>query len=272
MDFAERYGPWAVVAGASEGVGAAFAGALGARGVDVVLVARRRQALDEVAAGIRRDSGVETRTLAVDLAMPDASAAIADATSDVDVGLLVCCAGADPSYQPFLAQPAGTAVAMVHRNCVVPVQLCHRFAGPMAERGRGGIVLLGSGAGLAGAPNMVVYGATKAFDMLLAEALWAELRDQGVHVLGLVLGETDTPALRRLRADRGLPVDADRPLDGAATAEQVVTAALEHLADGPVHHMGALGDAQRYLGGLPRDEAVRFMTRASTATMGADGT
>ena len=76
---------------------------------------------------------------------------------------------------------------MIQRNCVVPVQLCHHFAGPMARRGRGGIVIFGSGAGFAGGPNMVAYGATKAFDMVFAEALWTELHDRGVDVLGLIL-------------------------------------------------------------------------------------
>ena len=141
----------------------------------------------------------------------------------------------------------------------------------MTEHGRGGIVLVGSGAGFAGAPNMVVYGATKAFDLLLAEALWAELHDRGVDVLGLVLGETDTPALRRLRQRRGLPVDPDAPLAGAASVDEVVFGAIEHLADGPVFVVGeVLAAAQRHLGGLPRDEAVRLMIQASASTMGGD--
>ena len=93
---------------------------------------------------------------------------------------------------------------MVHRNCVVPMQLCHHFAPAMVERRRGGIVLFGSGAGLAGGPNMVAYGATKAFDMVFAEALWSELHDKGVDVLGLILGKTNTPALRRLEHTRGI--------------------------------------------------------------------
>ena len=123
-----------------------------------------------------------------------------EATADVEVGLVAYCAGADPNYEPFLANPVETALALVRRNCAVPVQVCHHFAGPMVARGRGGIVLVGSGAGLVGAPNMVAYGASKAFDMVMGEALWAELHDEGVDVLSLVLGVTDTPALRRLLA------------------------------------------------------------------------
>ncbi|MDT5107091.1 MAG: hypothetical protein QOI25_4604, partial [Mycobacterium sp.] len=87
--------------------------------------------------------------------------------------------------------------------CTVPLQLCHHFAQPMVARGTGGIVVLGSGAGFAGAPNMVAYAATKAFDMVFAEALWSELNGKGVDVLGLILGKTDTPALRRLKPNWG---------------------------------------------------------------------
>src|SRR4051812_31874568 len=163
--FASRYGPWALVAGASEGVGAAFARAVAERGVNVVLLARRQTVLDEVAAAISRDTGVETRAVAVDLAGRDAMASVMDATKGLELGLVMYNAGADPNYAPFLDHPVETALAMVHRNCVVPMELCHRVAGPMAARGRGGIVLVSSGAGLVGAPNMVAYAATKAFDM-----------------------------------------------------------------------------------------------------------
>ena len=141
MTFVESYGPWAVVAGASEGVGAAFAAAVAREGVNVVLLARRQGVLDEVAARIREESGVEARAVAVDLAAPSAMETVADATSDLDVGLLMYCAGADPNYQPFLANPVEVATAMVHRNCTVPVEMCHHFAGPMAARGRGGIIV-----------------------------------------------------------------------------------------------------------------------------------
>ena len=139
-EFAERYGPWAVIAGGSEGVGAEFAGELAERGINVVLLARRQAALDDVAAAIRDDTGVEVRTVAVDLADDDAVASIVAATDDIDVGLLMYCAGADPNYRPFLAEPIGSALSMVQRNCVVPMQLCHHFARPMVARGAGSIV------------------------------------------------------------------------------------------------------------------------------------
>jgi short-subunit dehydrogenase len=162
------------------------------RGLNVVLLARRRAVLDEVAAEIRRATGVDTRTVALDLAGPDATAEVVAATADLDVGMLMYNAGADPRYERFLANPVEPALGMVQRNCVVPLQLCHHFGPAMVARGRGGIVLVSSGAGLVGGPNMVAYGATKAFDIVLAEGLWAELHGSGVDVLSLVLGATDT--------------------------------------------------------------------------------
>src|ERR1700759_3895674 len=102
MTFVEKYGPWALVAGASDGVGAAFAEGLAERGLNVVLLARRQAVLDEVASGIADRTGVQTRTLAIDLAAGDAAARVAKAPADSEVGFLVDCAGADPNFQPFL--------------------------------------------------------------------------------------------------------------------------------------------------------------------------
>src|ERR1700751_393028 len=99
VTFATKYGPWALVAGASDGVGAAFAAGLAERGVNVVLLARRQAVLDQVAAEIESRTSVQTRTLAIDLSQPDAASAIASATSDLDIGFLVYCAGADPNYE-----------------------------------------------------------------------------------------------------------------------------------------------------------------------------
>ena len=260
-----------LIAGGSEGVGAEFAKGLAERGINVVLLARRQAALDEVAAAIRDDTGVEVRSLAVDLADDDAVASIVAATDDIDVGLLMYCAGADPNYRPFLAEPIDSALSMVQRNCVVPMRLCHHFAGPMVARGAGAIVLVSSGGGLIGAPNMVAYGATKAFDMVMAEALWAELHEQGVDVLGLVLGLTDTPALRRLMVERGQLASVDDPVSGAASAATVAAGAIANLGNGPTW---IAGDDVRagfeHLGAMPRNDAVRLMVQVAGRTMGSD--
>jgi uncharacterized protein len=271
VTFADKYGPWALVAGASDGVGAAFAEGLAERGVNVVLLARRQAMLDKVAAGIGARTDAQTRTLAVDLADHDATSVIATATADLDIGFLVYCAGADPNFEPFLDNPIEIAEAMVHRNCVVPMQLCHHFAPAMVDRGRGGIVLFGSGAGLAGGPNMVAYGATKAFDMVFAEALWTELHDKGVDVLGLILGKTNTPALRRLEHSRGhLSSEDEAPAD-AASVEQIIAEAFENLTNGPTVMAGDMMRlAAQMLGSLTRNEAVNLVTQAQAAVMGGE--
>ena len=271
MTFASKYGPWAVVAGASDGVGAAFAEGLAQRGVNVVLVARRLPLLDEVAAGIADRTGVQTRTLAIDLAQHEAASQIASATADIDVGFLVYCAGADPNFEPFLANSIETAEAMVHRNCIVPMQLCHHFAPAMVDRGRGGIVIFGSGAGLAGGPNMVAYGATKAFDMVFAEALWSELHDKGIDVLGLILGKTNTPALRRLEHSRGVLGSEDEAPSDAASVDEIISEAFENLANGPTVMAGdMMRAAAPMLASLTRNEAVNLMAQAQAAAMGGD--
>jgi uncharacterized protein len=238
--FADQYGPWAVIAGASDGVGAAYAREMAERGVNVVLLARRRELLDEVAQSIRDDFDVQTRVLAVDLAGADAAAKVIDLTSDLEVGMLMYCAGADPRYEPFLDNSAEFAVSLVQRNCVVPLELCHHYAEPMVRRGQGGIVIVCSAAGLVGMLHMVAYGATKAFDIVMAEGLWAELHDKGIDVLGLVIGATDTPAFRRLLVKRGQLSSADdgQPLPGVVTAKDTAAEAVENLKNGPTWFVG----------------------------------
>jgi len=271
MTFATKYGPWALVAGASDGVGAAFAAGLAERGVNVVLLARRQAVLDQVAADIGSRTSVQTRTLAVDLAQPDAASVIAAATKDLEIGFLVYCAGADPNYQPFLGNPIAAAEAMVQRNCMVPMQLCHHYAPAMVDRGSGGIVIFGSGAGLAGGANMVAYGASKAFDMVFAEALWAELHDKGVDVLGLILGKTNTPALRQLEYSRGQIGSPDAMPDGAATVNEVIAEAFENLTNGPTCMAGdMMRGAEQMMATLTRNQAVQLFAQAQAATMGPD--
>jgi short-subunit dehydrogenase len=120
---------------------------------------------------------------------------------------------------------------------------------------------------------MVAYGASKAFDMVMAEALWAELRGSSVDVLGLVLGVTDTPALRRLLARRGVLADPDdtSPIPGAATADDVAAEAIANLSNGPTWFVGEeLREGVKHLGAMPRRDAVEAMCQAASV-MGSDG-
>ncbi|CAM3277703.1 short-chain dehydrogenase [Mycobacterium intermedium] len=268
-EFADKYGPWAIIVGASDGVGALFAERVAVNGVNVVLVARRRHVLEEVAAGIGERTGVATRTLAVDLTAPDAANVIIDNTADLEVGMLVYCAGGDPNYQPFLANPVSAGEALLRRNCLVMMQLCHHYAAPMVGRGRGGIVNFTSGAALAGGPNMVAYGATKAFDLVFTEGLWTELHAKGVDVLALVLGKTDTPSLRQLEYRRGQISSMDEVPKGAVPAAGVIDDAFDNLANGPTLMVGPeMRMAAEVFKSLSRNEAVNLVMQASAAMMG----
>jgi len=226
-----RYGPWALVTGGSEGVGRSFALQLAEAGLSVLLVARRAEPL-EATADECRSYGVEARTLVLDLARPDAAAELAAAAADLEVGLLVCNAGADTSGRSFLEAGLDEHHAVIDLNLTVPLGLVHHFAPLMRDRGRGGIVLLGSRASEVGSVRHTVYGGAKSFVRNFAEGLWLELRDSGVDVLCLVLGLTRTPAMDRV----GMRLDV--PGLEAADPDDVVREGLAHLSDGPVHVIG----------------------------------
>jgi hypothetical protein len=180
--FASRYGPCALVAGASEGIGRSFARELAAAGLHLVLVARRAPPLDALGNELRDAHGIDVRTVACDLAEAGAAETIAGACRGLEIGLLVYNAAAS-SVGRFLDTPLDTHLRAIHVNARGPVLLAHAFAGPMAERGRGGIVLMSSLTAFQGTPLVSTYGATKAFNLILAEGLWSELAEHGVDVL-----------------------------------------------------------------------------------------
>lgn len=222
------YGPWAVIAGGSEGVGAEFATQLADDGFNLLLVARKPGPLDATAEACR-GRGVEVRTLALDLTSEHAVAELTAATSGVEVGLLVYNAGANSYGEPFTRGELSGHQGVIDLNITTMLALVHHFAQPMKERGRGGILLVGSLAGYVGASNEAIYGAVKAFGRIFAEGLWVELREHGVDVLELVLGVTRTPAMERVGLDFDLPgLHVSEPAD-------VAREGLAHLADGPVH-------------------------------------
>ena len=255
-EFAERYGPWAVVAGASDGTGSALAEAIGARGVNVVLVARRAAVLHEVAGRL----DVETRVVPLDLSTEGAADALLAATDDLDVGLFVYNAGADSHNTRVLETSLDDWQAMVRRNCTTVLGTSYRYGSRMLERGHGGVILVTSGAAFAGGSHIAVYAATKAFDLVLAEGLWAEWHDRGVDVLSLVLGATDTPALRRSLEIHGGDFGA------LADPADVARDALDHLADGPTWQFGFPDpEGGSPFGALPRRQAVELMSQGSQA-------
>lgn len=236
MSFRQRYGPWAIVAGASEGTGRAFARAIAAEGVACLLVANSGP-LDQTAEEIRRDFGVDCRTAHIDLARPEAFGEIVAAASGLEVGLYVANAGADPYGVGFHDRPVADWLDLIRINVTTTVEACHHFGGLMRERRRGGLLLVNSGACYGGGGQLAIYTAAKAFQLNLSESLWSELRPYGVAVLTLVLGKTDTPAYHRLQARKGAPSSSD-----LAPAEAVAALGLARLAHGPVCNWG-LDDA-----------------------------
>ncbi|WP_327349176.1 SDR family NAD(P)-dependent oxidoreductase [Streptomyces sp. NBC_01321] len=250
------YGPWAVVAGGSEGVGASFAHRLADAGINLVLVARKpgplRQTADEV-----RAKGVEVRTLELDLLDPGALASIRKATDDVEVGLLIFNAGANSYGHEFVSSDLDRVQGVIDLNITAQLALSHHFGASMKERGRGGIMLVGSLSGYLGQAQISIYSAAKAFSRVFAEGLWLELEPYGVHVLELVLGVTRTPAMERA----GLRMD----LPGLRVAEpdDVAEEGLAHLADGPVWVAGGNQTAAEKRSGFPRAGLVRGAHEAS---------
>ncbi|UTM37773.1 SDR family NAD(P)-dependent oxidoreductase [Rhodococcus pyridinivorans] len=254
------YGPWAVVAGGSEGVGAAFADELSRAGFDLVLIARKPGPLEETA-DKARSNGVQVRTLALDLLDDDAVEEIRKATEDIEIGLFIFNAGANSYGHEFVTGDLDGFRGVIELNVHRQIELSHLFGGPMKERGRGGIMLLGSLSGYMGAEHQSIYAASKAFSRVFAESLWLELAPHGVHVVELVLGVTRTPAMVRA----GLNFDIPGML--VAEPEDVAREGIERLQDGPVWVAGGNYEAAVKRSGFPRDKLVRGAAAAMRALL-----
>ena len=189
LDAKARYGGWVLVAGASAGLGAAFARESARLGFDVVLLARRGDALEETAASIRTQFGVATRCITADLARADIVDVVAAQTADLDVGVMVYNAAAE-LYGPFLALDHDSHRTNIAVNCFAPTVLAEHFGARMRDRGRGAIAIVSSLAALQGTRYLTIYAASKAYELILAEGLWEELGDHGVDALAYVVGAT----------------------------------------------------------------------------------
>lgn len=241
-----KYGPWAVIAGGSEGVGAEFARMLAEGGMNLILIARKPGPL-EVTAQKCRELGVQVRAVSVDLLDPTAVAQIVDATTDVEVGLLIYNAGASTCNEPFLEAELADFHKVIDLNVTRMMDLVQVFGRPMVSRRRGGIMIVGSLSGYMGADRHSVYAGAKAFSRMFAESLWLELREHNVDVLELVLGVTRTPAMERI----GLNFDAPGML--VNTPVEVAREGLDNIANGPVVVAG--GNAERAVANSAPDRA-----------------
>ncbi|MCB9664674.1 MAG: SDR family NAD(P)-dependent oxidoreductase [Alphaproteobacteria bacterium] len=257
MSWTERYGPWALVAGASEGLGRAWSLELARRGLPVVLVARREGALQEVAAEVRA-LGVEAHVVALDLGADDVVARLREGLDSREVGMLVYNA-CFSRVGAFLDLSEEERLTTVDVNVRGPVRVVGALAPAMVARGRGGIVIMSSMSGFQGSAFVGTYAATKAFDTVFAEVLWEELGPRGVDVLACVAGATSTPAFERVTPA------ARRALARPGAPEQVVTEALAALGTrGPTWVCGRTNRwASRLLALLPRRRAVRLISQTT---------
>jgi hypothetical protein len=255
MADAAKYGPWAVVTGASAGLGEHFARQLAAKGFHLVLVARRVDRLAALASQLESAHGILTRSVPLDLVEEGAAAKLDEATADLDVGLLVDNAGFGYMGK-FHEQELERLERMVKLNCLAVLSLAHRFARRFLSRGRGGVVIVASLAGFQATPYMAAYGATKGFDLLLGEGIGHDLKGTGVDVVVLNPGSTHT--------EFGQVAESRGGGAGGMQAAPVVAAALRALGRKPSVVTGLHNKLAVFLDRLfPRT----FVTKMSALTL-----
>lgn len=253
--FIRRYGPWAVIAGASEGLGAAFAEALAARGLNVFLIARRTELLQTLAARLAHAYPIQVQTMSRDLSRPETADDIVKASADIEVGLLVYNAGYSEEGS-FLDHPLETHLEEVSTNVLMPLRLVHHYGGKMRAAGRGGIVLMTSLSAFQGSAYISNYSATKAYNLILAEGLWEEWRAAGVDVLACIAGAVRTPNYLT-----SLPRSTGKLADATIEPDTVVRAALNALGKGPTIIPGQMNRFSSFVMRrvLSRRSAIRIM-------------
>ena len=254
--FQTRYGPVALVAGAAVGLGAEYARQIAARGLDLVLLDRDDAALAATADGIRGRERVQVWPVTVDLARPDLLAAIRPALTDREIGLLVYNAALG-TVAPFVELAPGHIDSMIDVNCRAPLHLARALAPAMIGRRRGGIVFMSSLSGNIGSAQLAVYAATKAFLLVCADALWAELRPHGVDVLAVQPGSTRTPGWLSSQPAAG----SGEMILPAMEPNDVVREALDALGTTPNIVPGELNrQGAEALARLPRRDAIDFLS------------
>jgi hypothetical protein len=252
-----RFGPAALITGASDGIGRAFAEALAAQGFDLVLVARREPVLLALAQGLADRHGVTVDAIAADLSAPGTVADILERTARTPVGLLVASAGFG-SVGPFLSQDAASEASMVDVNCRSVVELTHGLATRMAKAGKGGVVLLSSISAFGGAPYAATYTATKGFVQCFAEAIAVELRPLGISVLAVAPGPVGS----------GFAARAGMHVGRAETPETVARVALAALQRGGTVRPGFQAKLLGWLlVAMPRWARVRIIGQVKQGEM-----
>ena len=245
----DQFGPWAIVTGASSGIGKEFARQVAASGINVVLVARRLHLLEQIGDQLQRQYGIQYRAVGLDMTDGDFIQRLEHSTGDLDVGLVISNVGT-PVPGAFLNIDREILLEGVQLKVVGHLSMAHHFGGRLAQRGRGGLLLVSSTGGLQGIPYVANNAAMEAYVLSLGEALHVELKSAGVDVTVLLPGPTDTPALNAMGFD---PADLPmRPMP----AEQCVAEGLAALGAGRATHIA--GRTNRWMNALmPRSVATR---------------
>ena len=257
--FGATYGPWAVVTGASSGIGRAFVDHLAGRGVNIVLASRSHHRLREIGASVATAHGVGHRVVSVDLSNRSGAQTLITATEDLDVGLLVSNAG-DGVPRDFLDQELDELHKQLAFNAVSHLELAHHFGRRVTDRGRGGIILVSATGGLHGIPHMANIAAAKGYVHHLGEALHYELEPAGVDVTVLLPGNIDTPIVDRI----GLRA-SDFPL-ALMAPDAAVEQAIKALIGGTATLVPGR-PLRLALGVIPRGISVRLNGRLMARAM-----
>jgi hypothetical protein len=225
--FRDRYGPWALVIGSAEGMGACYVQKFAEQGLNIVAVDRREELLQQQAEEIAEQYDVQVTGLVCDLGKPEEVTAMLDQIDTLELGLVVFNAAMSVSG-PWHSVDIDSKLTMINVNCVSTTMVLDRLSRPMSQRGKGGIILMTSMAAMQGAPGQACYAACKSYDLILGESLWHELGEDGVDVLTVIVPMVRTPSFEREAS--GLK---DNPFIPIMAPEDVVDEAIKGLGQAP---------------------------------------
>lgn len=201
MNLKQKYGSTALVAGASEGIGAAFASYLAAEGMDLVIIARRLLPLKQLSESLEKKYKVNVMCISCDLSDPNAAQQIEKALNGREIDVMIYNAALS-FIGPFVKNSPEYLSLATRVNMITPLNMVHKFGERMVAKRKGAVVLMTSLAGFQGSGYLSVYAATKAFNRILAEGLWYEWKNSGVDVLACCAGATATPGYKNSRPER----------------------------------------------------------------------
>ena len=254
-DFKSKYGPWALVAGASEGLGAAFAEELAKRGLNLILIARRIEILEALSTRLINKYRIEIEYQSIDLA-DFAATRYFISRLEANIGLLVY----NAAYAPigyFENVSEVDLIKIVDVNIKAPLLLSKLVLTQMIGKRKGGIVLMSSLAGTQGSPKIATYAASKAFNAILAEGIWNELKKHGIDVIASCAGAITTPGYKNAKNTKDAP--------GTLNANMVVEKTLNALGKGPTTIPGFTNKVARFFMGrlFPRKLAISIMDNST---------